>query len=59
MRLASGQGVVLDLGGAVLGVVGIDFSGDRISELNLVVNPAKLRRVPVAPDAYDPPHEPP
>jgi RNA polymerase sigma-70 factor (ECF subfamily) len=45
VRLASGDGLLLRLAGIVIGVIGIETAGDRITELNLVVNPAKLHRV--------------
>ncbi|MEV0591762.1 RNA polymerase sigma factor SigJ [Nonomuraea cavernae] len=44
VRLAGGDGVVLSLDAKVIGVIGIEISGGRITELNLVVNPAKLPR---------------
>ncbi|MEU8245876.1 RNA polymerase sigma factor SigJ [Nonomuraea sp. NPDC048916] len=42
VRLAGGDGVVLRLNTKVIGVVGIEVTGGRITELNLVLNPAKL-----------------
>lgn len=42
VRLASGEGLVLHLDATVIGVIGIEVSGGQITELNLVVNPAKL-----------------
>jgi RNA polymerase sigma-70 factor (ECF subfamily) len=44
VRLASGAGFTLERHATVIGVVSIDIAGGRITELNLVVNPAKLRR---------------
>lgn len=44
VTLASGEGFVLVLDGNVIGVVGIEIGADRITELNLVVNPKKLGR---------------
>jgi RNA polymerase sigma-70 factor, ECF subfamily len=44
MRLASGDGFALELRATVIGVVGIEIAGGRVTELNLVVNPAKLHR---------------
>jgi len=41
--LAGGDGFVLILRDAVLGVVGVETAHGRVVELNLVVNPAKLR----------------
>ncbi len=46
VRLAGGDGFMLELHATVLGVVGIEIAGGRVTELNLVVNPAKLRRSP-------------
>jgi RNA polymerase sigma-70 factor (ECF subfamily) len=43
VRLASGDGLVLELNATVIGVIGIEIAGGRITELNLVVNPAKLK----------------
>ncbi|MEO3809276.1 RNA polymerase sigma factor SigJ [Sphaerisporangium sp. B11E5] len=43
--LAGGPGFVLHLDGTVLGVVGIEMSGGRITVLDFVVNPAKLTGV--------------
>ncbi|MFB6392836.1 hypothetical protein [Polymorphospora lycopeni] len=40
--LAGGHGFVLELDGAVCGVIGVEVADGRIAELNLVVNPAKL-----------------
>ncbi|MEU4422154.1 RNA polymerase sigma factor SigJ [Actinoplanes sp. NPDC024001] len=40
--LAGGDGFRLELGGEVLGVIGVETADGRITELNLVVNPAKL-----------------
>jgi RNA polymerase sigma-70 factor (ECF subfamily) len=48
VRLASGDGFVLDLNGTVIGVVGFELAGDRITELNLVVNPTKLARITIS-----------
>ncbi|GAA3221276.1 RNA polymerase sigma factor SigJ [Dactylosporangium siamense] len=45
VRLAGGDGFTLELGGTLIGVIGIEIAGGRITELNLVVNPAKLRTV--------------
>ncbi|MEV0731124.1 hypothetical protein [Polymorphospora sp. NPDC050346] len=39
---AGGHGFVLELDGAVCGVIGVEVADGRIAELNLVVNPAKL-----------------
>lgn len=44
VTLASGDGFVLVLDAKVIGVIGIEIAGGRITELNLVVNPAKLQR---------------
>lgn len=44
VRLASGDGFTLTLDATVIGVVGIEIAGGRVTELNLVVNPAKLQR---------------
>ena len=49
--LAGGEGFVLYLNAKVLGVIGMEISAARITELNLVVNPAKLRRFSSPPDA--------
>ncbi|MEV4136965.1 RNA polymerase sigma factor SigJ [Dactylosporangium sp. NPDC049742] len=42
--LAGGAGLTLELGATLIGVIGIEVAGGRVTELNLVVNPAKLRR---------------
>jgi len=47
VSLASGDGFVLELDSAVLGVVGVEIADGRITELNLVVNPGKLPPEPV------------
>ncbi|WP_327001823.1 RNA polymerase sigma factor SigJ [Dactylosporangium sp. NBC_01737] len=44
VRLAGGAGFALELGAALIGVLGVEVAGGRVVELNLVVNPAKLRR---------------
>ncbi|TMR22574.1 sigma-70 family RNA polymerase sigma factor [Nonomuraea turkmeniaca] len=44
VALASGEGIVLVLDGDVIGVAGVEIDAGRITELNLVVNPKKLRR---------------
>jgi RNA polymerase sigma-70 factor (ECF subfamily) len=44
VRLAGGDGFVLELCATVIGVVGIEIAGGRVTELNLVVDPAKLPR---------------
>jgi RNA polymerase sigma-70 factor (ECF subfamily) len=44
--LASGHGFVLELDATAIGVVGMEIAGGRITELNLVVDPAKLPRSP-------------
>ncbi|MEV7967730.1 sigma factor-like helix-turn-helix DNA-binding protein [Sphaerisporangium sp. NPDC088356] len=44
VRLGGGGGYVLSLDTKVTGVVGIEMAGGRITEMNLVVNPAKLQR---------------
>ena len=44
VRLASGDGFVLELAATVIGVVGVEIADGRVTELNLVVNPAKLLR---------------
>jgi RNA polymerase sigma-70 factor (ECF subfamily) len=44
VRLAGGDGVVMRLNAKVIGVLGIEITGGRVTELNLVVNPAKLQR---------------
>ncbi|WP_328473025.1 RNA polymerase sigma factor SigJ [Actinoplanes sp. NBC_00393] len=46
VTLAGGGGFVLEQAGAVLGVVGVETGGGRITELNLVVNPAKFQAMP-------------
>ncbi|BCJ69645.1 RNA polymerase sigma factor SigJ [Polymorphospora rubra] len=48
--LAGGPGFVLELDGAVCGVIGVEVADGRIAELNLVVNPAKLRLWVSSPD---------
>jgi RNA polymerase sigma-70 factor (ECF subfamily) len=40
--LAGGGGFVLEQGDTLLGVVGVEVDNGRVTELNLVVNPAKL-----------------
>jgi RNA polymerase sigma-70 factor, ECF subfamily len=40
-----GTGVLVTLDGKVLGLVAITVAGDRITEINMVVNPEKLRGV--------------
>ncbi|MDG6108665.1 RNA polymerase sigma factor SigJ [Dactylosporangium aurantiacum] len=45
VRLAGGPGYVLELGGTVLGVLAVDLAGGLITDLYLVVDPAKLRRL--------------
>jgi RNA polymerase sigma-70 factor (ECF subfamily) len=42
VSLAGGDGVILELDDTVLGVIGVETVHGRITELNLVVNPAKL-----------------
>jgi hypothetical protein len=44
VRLAGGDGFVLRLDARVIGIIGIEFTGGRVTELNPVVNPAELRR---------------
>jgi RNA polymerase sigma-70 factor, ECF subfamily len=44
VRLAGGPGLLLELGTTLIGVLGIEFADGRVTELNLVVDPAKLRR---------------
>ena len=44
-RVNGGAGVVVARQGRVIGVVGMTIAGGRITELDLVVNPDKLRRV--------------
>jgi RNA polymerase sigma-70 factor (ECF subfamily) len=39
-------GLVFEAGGAVVGVMGFAVSGGRITEIDFLVNPDKLRRVP-------------
>jgi hypothetical protein len=41
-RLASGDGIVLTLGETVIGVAGFELVDGLITELNLVVDPARL-----------------
>ncbi|MET7421087.1 RNA polymerase sigma factor SigJ [Dactylosporangium sp. NPDC005555] len=43
LRLASGEGFALELDGTLLGVLGVELDAGRITELNLVVSPTKLR----------------
>ena len=45
VRLAGGDGFVLELHAAVIGVLGLELVDGRITELNLLVNPAKLTRI--------------
>jgi RNA polymerase sigma-70 factor (ECF subfamily) len=49
VHLASGEGLVSRLADAVIGVTGVEISHGRITELNLVVNPAKLQRIQAPP----------
>jgi RNA polymerase sigma-70 factor (ECF subfamily) len=49
VHLASGEGLVSRLAGVVIGVIGVEISDGRITELNLVVNPAKLPRIQAPP----------
>jgi RNA polymerase sigma-70 factor, ECF subfamily len=42
VRLAGGPGFVLQLDATVIGVVGMEIAGGRITELNLMVDPARL-----------------
>ncbi len=44
VALASGAGFVLVLDAKVIGVVGLEVADGRVTELNLVVNPAKTQR---------------
>ncbi|WP_280438076.1 RNA polymerase sigma factor SigJ [Nocardia carnea] len=44
VALAAGEGFLLVLAGTVLGVISLDIDRGRITEMNLVVNPEKLRR---------------
>jgi RNA polymerase sigma-70 factor (ECF subfamily) len=37
-----GAGVIVASGGRVIGVAGMTIVGDRIAEINLVTDPAKL-----------------
>jgi RNA polymerase sigma-70 factor (ECF subfamily) len=46
VRLAGGAGFLLTLDARVIGVIGLEMSGGRITELDLVVNPAKLPKPP-------------
>ena len=48
VMLAGGDGFVLRLDDAVIGVVGVEITDGRIAELNLVVNPAKLPPWPLS-----------
>jgi len=56
VRLAAGPGFVLRRNGAVLGVVGMEFAGGRVAEVNLVVSPEKLRRFADVDGDYGGPH---
>ncbi|WP_424532454.1 RNA polymerase sigma factor SigJ [Sphaerisporangium viridialbum] len=57
VRLAGGEGCLLSLDTKVIGVVGIEMSAGQITEMNLVVNPAKLQRVGLIDRPWDPgPH---
>jgi RNA polymerase sigma-70 factor (ECF subfamily) len=44
VRLAAGAGFTLELDATLIGVIGLEIAAGRVTELNLVVNPAKLRR---------------
>jgi RNA polymerase sigma-70 factor (ECF subfamily) len=48
VSLAGGEGLVLELDDAVLGVIGVETVHGRIAELNLTANPAKLPSWPVS-----------
>jgi RNA polymerase sigma-70 factor (ECF subfamily) len=49
IRLVNGSvGLVFDTDGEVVGVMGFTVAADRITEIDFVVNPEKLRRVAVA-----------
>jgi RNA polymerase sigma-70 factor (ECF subfamily) len=44
VALATGAGFLLAVNGNVIGIVGLEIDAGRVTELNLVVNPDKLRR---------------
>lgn len=48
VALAGGAGFVLERHGAVLGVIGFETAHGRITELNLMVDPAKPPSLPVS-----------
>jgi RNA polymerase sigma-70 factor (ECF subfamily) len=46
MRVVNGSlGLVFETAGHVVGVMGFTVAGDRITEIDFVVNPEKLRRI--------------
>jgi RNA polymerase sigma factor (sigma-70 family) len=40
-----GAGLIIDTGHTTIGVVGLTVSGDRVAEIDLITDPAKLRHV--------------